>query len=300
VITVLTGKNDFEIQRALRQILRTSDVRPEILDGEMLEASELPTVLTGMSLFSQKRLVVLKNASANKSVWEKLDDWLGKVDDDIHLVLVEPGADKRTKTYKTLQKVADVQEHKPWDERDTRLAEKWATQEARQMGLKLDQKSVQKLVQHTGVDQWRIFHALEKLSVLDEVTPEIVAATVELNPTENVFQLFETALKGDVKRIHESIATLSRTQDPYMLFGLLASQVFQLVAVSLAEPSDTLSADFGIKPYTVSKLSPHVKKLGRAGVQKVQARIADADTELKSSPTDPWIIIERALIEIAI
>ena len=69
-----------------------------------------------------------------------------------------------------------------------------------------------------GLDQWQLFHALEKLAVLGDITPEIIEQTIEANPTENVFNLLDAALRGDARKVHDMIGTLERTQDPYMTF----------------------------------------------------------------------------------
>lgn len=43
----------------------------------------------GVSLFATKRLIVIRGLSENKVIWPVFGDWLPKVSDDIHLVLIE-------------------------------------------------------------------------------------------------------------------------------------------------------------------------------------------------------------------
>src|SRR5690349_7468360 len=94
----------------------------------------------GISLFATKRLVVIKNMSANKSLWNAFEQWIQKVSEDIHLVLVEGTPDKRSKTYKQLQKSAKLYESKLWTERDSLKAEQWVVEEAKTLGFALDKK----------------------------------------------------------------------------------------------------------------------------------------------------------------
>lgn len=300
MITVLTGENSFEIARALDAIVADFAGVAEKFDGGDLELARLPDLLLGGTLFATERLVIIKDLSSNKQLWDVLPDWLERADADVHLVLVEPKPDKRTKTFKELKKYATVREFALWSDRDVMMAEKWVGDEAKQQGLVLDKKLAQQLVARVGLDQWQLYHAVEKLAVLDTVNAEVIEELIEANPTENVFNLLDAALRGDGKKVSAMIGTLQLGQDPYMTFGLLAGQVFQLAALAVADkPSGEVAKDIGAHPYALGKLAPYAKKLGRSGTKKIIAIFADTDTAMKSTATDPWLLIEQALIKTA-
>lgn len=300
MITVLTGENSFELTRALKQIVAAFSGDAEKYDGSDLDLSKLPDLLLGGTLFSSERLVVIKGLSENKQLWDVLPEWLEKADADIHVVLVEPKPDKRTKTFKELKKHADVREFSQWGDRDIMQAEKWAIDEAKKQDLALDKKLAQQLVDRVGLDQWQLFHAIEKLAVLDAVTGEIIEDHIEPNPTENVFNLFDAALRGDSKRVSEMIRTLQLGQDPYMTFGLLAGQAFQLaVLASTDKPASEVASGIGAHPYALGKLAPHAKRLGKGGAKRVLKIFADTDISMKSTSHEPWLLIEHALVKTA-
>jgi DNA polymerase III delta subunit len=300
VISLIVGENSFENERALERIAAEFDGAPEKIDGETLELKHLPDLLMGMSLFTSKRLVVIKNMSANKPLWSGFEEWIGRVSDDIHLVLAEAKPDKRTKTYKLLLKAATLYESKLWTERDTLQAEKWVAEESKQLERPLDKKSIQALVARVGVDQWALWQALQKLAVLDEVTPELIKEVIEPSVTENAFQLFESALKGDGPKVVHMLKVLQKTEDPYRLFGLLGGQAFQLAAISVAEvPDAAVAADLGVHPFVISKLTNPAKQLGKGGAKQILLYFAEADTDMKTSIAEPWLLIERALLKVA-
>lgn len=299
MITLLIGENSFEIERALSAVIDDFDGTVEKIEGSELLISQLPDILMGVSLFADKRLVVIRSLGENKSVWPVFGDWLTKISDDIHLVLIEPKPDKRMSTYKLLQKNADVREFQPWSDRDTATAEKWVIAEAKKMGYELDKKCIQTLVQWVGVEQWQLFHALEKLALTDEITIESIKNIIDPNPAENVFNLFETALRGDVKTLGVVLKTLEQTEDVYRLTALLSSQSFQLAAVASATKTDNVAKDFAIHPYVVSKLSPIAKRIGKSGTSKIIAIFTELDDDIKLSRADPWLLVERALIKVA-
>lgn len=299
MISIIVGENSFENERELSRIVASFEGAPERFDGETLELKQLPDLLMGMSLFATKRLVVIKNMSTNKSLWNSFENWVEKVSEDTHLVLIDAKPDKRTKTYKMLQKSATIYESKVWLERDSNRAEQWVVEEAKALGFALDKKSAHALVLRAGVDQWVLWQALQKLAVLNGVTPEVINEIIEPNETENAFQLFEAALKGDMGKVKRMLTVLEKTEEPYRLLGLLSGQAFQLAILGVSEaPPATVASDLGVHPFVLSKLSPFSKQLGRGGVKRVVAVFAEADTAMKTQGHDPWLLIERALLKI--
>jgi len=303
MITLLIGENSFEIDRALSAIISDFNGVVEKIEGSELQISQLPDILMGVSLFADKRLVIIRNLSENKLVWPVFGDWLPKISDDIQLVLIEPKPDKRTVTFKALKKKANVREFKSWTDRDVFLAEKWVTDEAKTMGLELNKKCVQSLVQWVGVDQWQLYYALEKLSLTEEISIETIKNVIEPNPVENALNLFETAIGGDVKTLSQILKTLEQTEDVYRLIGLLSTQAFQLAAVVSSQSAGSQSAnvarDFGIHPYVVSKLTPIAKRVGKLGVSKIIAIFTELDDDMKQSRAEPWLLVELALLKVA-
>lgn len=299
MITLLAGENSFENERTLGQIEAQFDGHVERIDGSELELRRMPDLLMGATLFANKRLVVIKNLSENKTLWSELETWIPRVSDDVHVVLVEQKPDKRTKTYKMLQKDAEVRESHVWTERDTGKAEQWVIQEAKALGFELDKKSAQMLVRRIGANQWLLFYALQKLAVLDVITPEIIEENIEANPAENVFNLFDAALQGKSTKVKQMLGVLELTEDPYRVFGLLSSQAFQLVTMCVSDkPAAEVAKDLGAHPFALSKLDPYAKKMSRTEARQVLALFVQADSTLKTSANDPWLLVERALIKL--
>jgi DNA polymerase III delta subunit len=100
--------------------------------------------------------------------------------------------------------------------------------------------------------------------------------------------------------VSSMIRTLELTEDPYMVFGLLSGQAFQLAALAVSDkPSSEVAKDIGAHPFAVSKLSSHAKRQSKTDVREIIAAFADADDAMKSSGGEPWLLIERTLIKVA-
>ena len=299
MITWLVGENTFEIREALKAIESSFDGTPERIDGSELTLARLPDLLMGMSLFSTERLVIISDISHNSSLWEKIPDWLTRVNDDIHIVFIDAKPDKRTTSYKALKQAANVQEFPAWTERDTQKAEQWVSARATAQNILLDRKTVQHLVARVGLDQWQLAHALDTLSLLDEVTIAIIDDSIAPNLHENIFQLFETALENKPVQVAEKLKTLALHEDPYAFFALLSSQALTLAAVTYAHDTANPAKDFGIHPFVASKLVRHGKRLGKNKVGQIIEAFAKTDADMKRSKAEPWLLIERLLLEVS-
>lgn len=299
MITVLTGTNSFEMNEALQAIVAQFEGTAERIDGADLELKQLPDLVMGGTLFAEKRLVIIRGLSENKTLWEKLPEWLPRVSDDVHLVLVETKPDKRTSAYKELKKAADVREFAEWTDRDRALADAWVQKRAESQGVKLDKKLAHHIVERVGLDQWQLAQALDKLALADTIDIATIEALIDANPAENIFQLFETALNGDSVKLHEMLQTLELTEDPYQLFALLSSQAFQLAGITYAGPDQNPAQDLAIHPFVASKLSRHARKIGKSGAARILKAFAKADADMKRSRGEPWLLIERTLLEVS-
>ena len=298
MITWFIGENTFEIQQAVKSIAEKFDGAAERVDGTTLELKNIPDLLMGGTLFAEKRLVIIKDISANSSVWEKLTEWIDRISDDIDVILIDGKPDKRTTGYKEVKKRVNLKEFPVWGDRDLGLAENWVGDYAKQTGLTLDKKLAHHIVNRVGLDQWQLANAIEKIGLLETVSVETINDAIEANPSENVFQLFELALDGRREAVHEMIRTLELTEDPYKMFALLSSQAFQLAAVASAGSSDNPAKDFGIHPYVAGKLSRQGDRLGARGAARILASFAKTDADMKNSRGEPWLLIERTLLSI--
>ena len=299
MITALIGDNSFAIREELTKLIEQFDGSPERIDGASLEVNQLPDLLMGGTLFASERLVIIREASQNTSIWPVLPEWLERVADTTHLVLVDEKPDKRTAAYQALKAGGAVKEFAAWGERDMGAAIAWVSERADKAGFNLDKKSAQHLVARVGVDQWQLASAIEKLSFVETITPDTIDEHIDAQPSGNVFLLFELALEGRRQQLHQLLRTLELTEEPYKLFALLSSQAFQLLAVALDDGTRQPAKDFGIHPFVVSKLSRHAKRLGGDGARRVVRAFAQADADMKRSRAEPWLLIERALMLVA-
>ncbi|UTX51317.1 DNA polymerase III subunit delta [Candidatus Saccharibacteria bacterium TM7i] len=302
MITVLTGENNFEVRQALAELSDSYTAGVERVDGASLTLAHIPDLLMGVSLFAENRLVIIDQLSASSAVWAKLPEWLSRVSDTIHLVLIEPSLDKRTSTYKALKVGADIKEFPAWTEKDGARVQAWAVHYAADQGLTLSRPVAAHLVSKVGVDQWRLSQAIAVLALLEEgteITPVLIDATIVPSTEESAFQLLEAAFGGRAEEVARMVQSLALSEDPHRLMALIVSQVFSLAATVLAPEGADPAKDFGVHPFVISKLRRFKSSLGTPGALAMVELCAQADVDLKSSKAEPWVLVERLLVRIA-
>jgi DNA polymerase III subunit delta len=297
MISVFVGENSFEVHEAMARLMADFKGTPERYEGESLDRAQLADLFGGNLLFATERLIIIRDLSKNTLIWPVLPDWIEAIADTTHVVLIEEKIDKRTATYKTFKSADIIHEFALWSDRDMAAAQAWVSQRASKQGVMLSPALARLIVERAGLDQWRLASAIDKLSLLDEVTKEAIVEQIDTTPRENVFQLFELALQGQRARLREALRTIQLSEDPYMVFALLSSQAAQLGVVVTAK-DEPVAKDFGIHPFVASKLASAAAKRGVTEVRRIVGLFAKADVQMKTTSVDPWRVIEVTLVSI--
>lgn len=299
MIILLTGPNSYAITQRVKQLTDEFEGEAERFDAAELDIKDLPDLFTGATLFTSKRLVVIKGISDNKQLWGELERWIEQVPDETTVILIDPSPDKRTKTYKLLQKHATVEEYKEATEADLRS---WVQQVARAQGMELAPDVIRFFLAYVGHDQWRLSGELDKLILAGKpVTQDLIREISEPYPEASAFELLDSAFAGRTERVEELLDLLSQREDPYQFFGLLSSQVMALLALVSAgsrTPAD-IARDLGLHPFVVSKLAPVARKLGKGRITSLVDQLAHCDTRIKTTGVDPWYQVRLTLLSIS-
>lgn len=298
MITLIHGENAYERDQQVAQVLAGAEA-VERYDGAEVTPADIGQFLQGVSLFAADRLVVISNLSDNKPVWIALGEQLEKVDAaTVSLLLNEPKPDKRTKTYKTLQKIATVIECKPFGERDQAKAQTWLQQYAKAQKISLDTAGARELVRRVGVEQYTLLNELQRLAVMGDITLQTVQTYTEESPHDTAFDLLAFAIDGKTSAVQQKIRTLQASEDAYMTLGLLISQAYTLAGHVLGGNAAD-AGDLGVHPFAFRQAKSTANSLSEVRLQFVVAELASVDMQLKSTSVDPWLAIEVALTTIA-
>lgn len=312
MIVVLTGSNSFALRQTLRRLVVDSGVEPERFEASDIETSQLVDLLQGQSLFSEQRIVIIDGADQEKSLWSKFKDVLGDVNPDTTLVLIANSPDKRTATYKWLQKNAKLVDHPLWRGSDTGSAKKWLQEYAKQQAVLLPAGMADEMVIRATrgaddgkpiIDQQQLANAVNQLSHSKaEINSDMLDVVLPPSTHENIFELLVTALRRETAKIEILVDHLSQNEDGHRAMGLLVSQLANLSALTIADssvPVEKIASDIGAHRYALGQLSGHAGNLSKSQLATVVEAIADADVRMKQGQAEPWVLIKTALLKIS-
>ena len=106
MIRIFTGDDRIRAQNDIVKILGKNY---EIIEGTDLTPEILPTIFYGNSLFATERNILIRDLSANKSVYDKLPEYL---DTPHNIIIQEIKLDKRSNTYKAIKDKTEIKEYK--------------------------------------------------------------------------------------------------------------------------------------------------------------------------------------------
>ncbi|NCU38230.1 hypothetical protein EOL96_04215 [Candidatus Saccharibacteria bacterium] len=307
MIYLLTGENAYQVRQECNTIIGDSAVYR--IDGDTITENILTDVLMGSSLFATPEVIVLTGVSDNKTVWEKLGEWIARADSTKTIIIIESNLDKRTRTYKALKKYTTHISAERWTDRQRGLAREWVQKTAKHVGVILTASQVDDMIDRALVptdkpgtayiDQMRLYTTMCSLSALDAVTDDSIDAVMPKATTENVFTLLEKAVNQDSKAVSKLLYELRTREDAHQVFGLVVSQWFSLVALAKAG-GDDISVKLGMHPYVAGKMTILSKQLSPTQLHEYTHLCAHIDIGIKLSEIDPWNGIERFLMGLAL
>lgn len=299
MIYLLEGDNSYEIDRFVGDYKGNFDGQIEIVDGSS-DNFNLYTLLFGQTIFSANKLVIIKQLSIDKKAWRELSENLDIIDSSLHLILIEPSVDRRTKAYKDISSVANILNFDSYNSKTHNSLKKWLIEQATQDGLKLNGSLAELLISRVGYNQWALANALERLKLAGELSDTSIIEQTQLSTTDNIFMLLEMAFKGQIDKLLSTLENLKVYEDAYKTLGLISSQLLLIAVIMSASKGQNIQKDFGANPYMLSKLKILASKITFPKIAMATKSLALADEQTKTTTVDPWVCLEQALLKIAV
>lgn len=308
MLVILSGNHTFLRQQALVELKQQLKLEPQIILANNLSPAQLADLLTAQSLFEPQRFVLIYGLSDNVEAWSRLIELAESVaeDNSLALVLVEDKLDSRTKFVKVAKQQGWLKEFIIETDRQGNIKDysgqksvQFILEQSKKLGLKFDRNLAQYLYQQIGPDPWELYSALERLQVIGDASRAAIDKYIPSNPMINIFEILNQAFAGKRREVDRSISDLeSLDTEPRSFFGLLSSQIFNVLAIAVAPAGANLAADFGINPYAISQLSSIARHQSLDNLKQVANWFVEADIKLKSGSYDAWLEIKVLLNQI--
>jgi DNA polymerase-3 subunit delta len=305
VITTIAGPNNILVQQELDR-LRTEFVKKhgnlalEQLDAEDAEAEKLAEAMQSLPFLAGKKLVVIKNPSANKQFASQFETLIKNVPETTDVVLVEPRPDKRTAFYKSLQKLTEFKEFK---ELEARELPNWLVREAKSRGGSITPADARYVVERVGPSQQLLSSELDKLLIFQpNISRQTIDELTEPAPQSSIFELLDAAFAGQTQRM-QALYEQQRAQkvEPGQIMAMIAWQLHILAVVKTAgeRSADQIAREASLNPFVVRKSQNITKNLSYKQLKDLVHRAYLLDIKLKSQTIDADEALQHFLLTIS-
>lgn len=307
-IIILYGDNSFEKLRELSKLKKDFENKGftiENINSENIEEDQFISIISGASLFSEKKFIIAKDISLNNNIWSKIVPLLDRLSTDNYICIIEDSFDKRSKIYKELSNVATFKEFKSLSKKDHNNVIELARILAKNNGISLDMQTAKTLIDWVGYDEWKIKEAIEKLSLLGDINEENIKHFIPPSLESNTFNLLELTLKRDIHNLLSNINIIKNiegNEGAYKLLGLLSTQFFQIISLKIGLDNNLsikkIAKDIEANEWALNKIKPLIQYIDSNNTDFIIEKISQADKLIKIT-SNPWDIIVATLSSIA-
>ena len=269
-----------------------------------VEVVTLKETIETLPVFSERRLVILKNAQELKeSEWQELESLINKPVDSTVFVLFADKIDKRKKSFKNLiDHGQSIEFKKPYDNEIPR----WINYYASYYELKLTQAAIHRMHRLVGNNLAEIYAQLSNLknylngqSLVDVAE---VNAVVSNSREENIFDFTKAVGQKDrVLALEQIVNLLDQGQSEIGIVSLLARHMRILLTVRSGMDQgiggSKLAGLANVSPYFIDEYCDQAKKWSVKRLEESLVLLNETDRALKSSPLSAHIWLENMVLK---
>ena len=301
MISVFYGKNDFSIDAEISKIRLT--VTPEevrevnslsLMENTVTKSEFLSAVLT-VPFMANKRVVIVSNLISklnskkvlDDSEWSDIIEQLKLVPDSTDLIFREYDFDKRNYLFKKISNLCDIR-HFPLL-RPNELKQ-WVTDKVNNMGMAIDLKAVNLIVDFIGSDLRTIDSELNKLSLYSDeglITESDVQVMVAYVKDQSIFRLVDLALEGrNSEALKITQILLNYGSSPNMIVRMMQRQLRLLLIASDLRKRNIKTSEFSqrlsLSGYPLQKTLEMERRFAFSKLLEIYNLILNSDIRVRS------------------
>jgi DNA polymerase III delta subunit len=290
-----------------------------------LEISELREKLNSQNLFSDTRLIILKNLINATSVKFQAEFLKivseNKIDSSksTMLIIYENEGEEKPRASQWPQRVDGLESSETfkWLKKKAKLIKdfpalkgqklsQWVNEISQKFHLRLDPGARSLILGTFGSDTGLIFFTLKKLSLGQKtlITKQEIEDNAWLPFNNNVFEFLDNLAARKIPLafhcLLSNIAEDNSQTNMLRLLGLITYEFRNILIVkeSKAKTLSELQKQTKIKPYPLKKIMPLVKNFSLDELKKIYQKLLLCDERVKRSLMDPEVALQMLLLDI--
>ncbi len=301
MIILLYGEDTYRSRRKLLEIMEEhksrhkSGLNLRYVDGKNINFDDLRSEMLEISMFKEKKLIVLTDAVSNSKFKEDFVE-KGKQlagSDNLLLLYERQGLLKKDKIVAFIGKYGKLQE---FDSLSGASLKKWAKEEFARLGKEINEDALALLIEYASGDLWQMSNEINKLVNYNPVgvKKEDVLALVKPKTEVNIFDTVDAIAVKDKKRAVGLLRShIEKGDSPIYLLAMIASQMRNIISVKGSHGENP-----GLHPFVARKSIQQAKNFSLDDLKIIYDRILELDTEIKIGKIDPDIVLDVLISEI--
>jgi len=315
MIIFLYGQDSYRSRKKLNEIIEQykkthkSGLNLRYFEDK-LDFEDLKNELQTVSMFEEKKMLVLRNVLDSLKKEEGFIDFLKKIKDSDNLLIFyeEKDADDRTSLAKFLKKEAKSQQ---FDLLTGAKLKSQVKEELEQYQAKIDPLALEKLIEYVGSDFWQMANEIKKLvnyakGRIIEVKDIELLIKPKIEP--EIFKTidavsYKTGFSSNRKRALELIHNhMEKGDHPLYLLSMINFQFRNILLVKdlleRSQPYYTILKATKLHPFVVKKSYEQANKFTLAELKSIYRKIFQTDLAIKTGRLDPALALELLIISI--
>jgi len=303
MIIFLFGEDSYRSQRKLKEIINhyekinKSGFNLKVFDLTEKDFQDFKTESSSISIFKEKKFIVLRNTASNKNFKEEFIKSVKKFADSEDIILFyETRPVLKDKFFESLKKHGKSQEFNLLGGEKLR---NWIEEEFENFGAKITALALDGLIEFVGNDLWQMENEIKKLVNLKkgkEIELDDVKLLVKPKIDTDIFKTIDSLAvknkKQALKLIHKH---LEKGDSPAYLLSMINFQFRNLLMVK----SDEFNAGkLKLHPYVIRKTREQARIFSLAELKKIYQKIFKADLDIKTGKIKPETALDLLISEI--
>ncbi len=311
MIIFLYGQDSYRSKQKLDEIIDhykkagKSGLNLTSIDAKEADFSDFYDALKISPMFSETKLVVLKNLFSNKSFQE---DFLEEVKTlqtlkDVVVVYENEAPDQRLRLYKSLLKDCKCQEFALLDNKNLKV---WAQKEFEKNHAKINADALDLLVGYVGSNGWQLSNEIKKLADFKNslvVRKDDVALLVKPNIEADIFNTIDSLAEKNKERALRLLHThIDNGDNPLYLLSMIGYQFRNLLLVKELSEKGLMYASIvkksGLHPFVVKKTYFQCRQFSFSDLKAIYRKIFAMDSAIKIGKIEPETALDLLVSQI--
>ena len=292
-------------EKVIQEASRSFDY--SLFYGKEVDSDQIIEAAKRFPLMASHHLVVVREAQHLDKSTDLIAEYL--LNPQMQTIIVfcfkHKAFDKRKKLYKAAKKVGATMETKTLY--DNQVAQ-WIGDRLQAAKFKIDEKTLQILLEALGNDLGKIEKEIDKLKIIlgdyCQITPEIIEQHVGFSKDFNNFELYKAVSKRDFLQCIKIVKYMAENPKnhplPLTIFGLYNFFRRVLLYHSLVEKSKAASL-LGVRPYFIKDYEYACKKFNLKQVTKAFRPTLEADLKSKGvglKSANQYYILQDLIVKV--